>query len=144
MEFKGEEKSPLSDYELYKAVVCLANGNGGLLLIGVEDDGKTTGARPRHGSLTDPLRLKAAIFNNTIPNLHVRIEIVSIDRKSIIMIKIPRSDRPVCTASGLYVHRAIMGTGKPGCVPFYAHEMDSRRGSLGLSDLTAQPVVSVK
>ena len=144
VEFKGEEKSPLSDYELYKAVVCLANGNGGLLLIGVEDDGRTTGARPRHGSLTDPLRLKAAIFNNTIPNLHAEIEIVSIDRKPIIMIKIPRSDRPVCTASGLYVRRAIMGTGKPGCVPFYAHEMDSRRGSLGLSDLTAQPVVSVK
>lgn len=35
VEFKGEEKSPLSDYELYKAVVCLANGNGGLLLIGL-------------------------------------------------------------------------------------------------------------
>jgi len=33
VEFKGEEKSPLSDYELYKAVACLANGNGGLLLI---------------------------------------------------------------------------------------------------------------
>ena len=143
-EFKGEEKSPLPDYELYKAVVCLANGNGGLLLIGVEDDGRTTGARPRHGSLTDPLRLKAAIFNNTIPNLHVEIDIVSIDREPIIIIKIPRSDRPVCTASGLYVRRAIMGTGKPGCVPFYAHEMDSRRGSLGLLDLTAQPVVSVK
>jgi len=35
VEFKGEEKSPLSDYELYKAVVCLVNGNGGLLLIGL-------------------------------------------------------------------------------------------------------------
>jgi len=35
VEFKGEEKSPFSDYELYKAVVCLANGNGGLLLIGL-------------------------------------------------------------------------------------------------------------
>jgi len=35
VEFKGEEKSPLSDYELYKAVVCLADGNGGLLLIGL-------------------------------------------------------------------------------------------------------------
>ena len=41
VEFKGEEKSPLSDYELYKTVVCLANGNGGLLLIGVEDDRRT-------------------------------------------------------------------------------------------------------
>ena len=37
-----------------------------------------------------------------------------------------------------------MGTGKPGCVPFYAHEMESRKGKLGLFDLTAQPVTSVK
>jgi len=81
---------------------------------GVEDDGRTTGARARRGNLTDPLRPKAAIFNNTIPNLHVEIEIISIDRNPIIMIKIPRSDRPVCTASGLYVRRAIMETGKPG------------------------------
>lgn len=144
VEFKGEEKSPLPDNELYKAVVCLANREGGLLLIGVEDDGRITGARPRHRNLTDPLRLKAAIFNNTVPNLHVEIEILTINKKDIIVIKVARSERPVCTASGLYVRRAIMGTGKPGCVPFYAHEMESRRSKLGLFDLTAQPVTSVK
>ena len=144
VEFKGEEKAALSDYELYKAVVCLANGNGGLLLIGVEDDGRITGARHRHGVLTDVLRLKAAIFNNTIPNLHVDVEISTIEGLDVIAIKIPRYNRPVSNASGLYVRRAIMGTGKPGCVPFYAHEMDSRRGNLGLFDLTAQPITSVK
>jgi len=144
VEFKGEEKAPLSDHELYRTVVCLANGSGGLLLIGVEDDGRITGARHRHGVLTDPLRLKAAIFNNTIPNLHVDLEIIPINGKPIIAINVSRSNRPVSTASGLYVRRAIMGTGKPGCVPFYVHEMDSRRGSLGLFDLTAQPIVSVK
>jgi len=143
VEFKGEEKSALSDNELYKAIVCLANREGGMLLIGVEDDGRITGARHRHRNLTDPLRLKAAIFNNTVPNLHVEIEIVPINEKPIIVIKVPRSDRAVCTANGLYVRRAIMGTGKPGCVPFYAHEMESRRGKLGLFDLTAQPVTSV-
>jgi len=143
VEFKGEEKSALSDNELYKAIVCLANREGGMLLIGVEDNGRITGARHRHRNLTDPLRLKAAIFNNTVPNLHVEIEIVPINEKPIIVIKVPRSDRAVCTANGLYVRRAIMGTGKPGCVPFYAHEMESRRGKLGLFDLTAQPVTSV-
>ncbi|MDO9575400.1 MAG: ATP-binding protein [bacterium] len=144
VEFKGEKKSPLSDHELYKAVVCLANGNGGLLLVGVEDDGRVTGARSRHGNLTDPLRLKAAIFNNTVPNLHVGVETFTINELDIIAIKVTRSDRPVSTASGLYIRRVIMGTGKPGCVPFYAHEMDSRRGSLGLFDLTAQPIMSVR
>jgi len=144
VEFKGEEKSSLSDNELYKTVVCLANREGGLLLIGVEDDGRVTGARSRHRNLTDPLRLKAVIFNNTVPNLHVEIEIITINEKSIIVIKVPRSERPVCNASGLYIRRAIMGTGKHGCVPFYAHEMESRRSKLGLFDLTAQPVTSVE
>ncbi|MGH3260897.1 MAG: AlbA family DNA-binding domain-containing protein [Trebonia sp.] len=30
--------------------MCLANGNGGMLLVGIEDDGTVTGARPRHES----------------------------------------------------------------------------------------------
>ena len=88
IEFKGEEKSSLSDNELYKTVVCLANREGGLLLIGVEDDGRITGARHRHRNLTDPLRLKAAIFNNTVPNLHVEIEIITINEKSLSLIHI--------------------------------------------------------
>ena len=37
VEFKGEEQAPLSDADLIEAVVCLANGQGGTLLIGVED-----------------------------------------------------------------------------------------------------------
>ncbi len=48
VEFKGESHAPLKDRDLVEAVVCLANGAGGLLLVGVEDDGTVTGARPRH------------------------------------------------------------------------------------------------
>jgi ATP-dependent DNA helicase RecG len=53
VEFKGEERKPLSDDELIEAVVCLANrpsNTPAWLLIGVEDDGRVTGARPRHES----------------------------------------------------------------------------------------------
>ena len=49
VEFKGEERSPLNDRDLVEAVVCLANRSGtepAWLLIGVEDDGRITGARP--------------------------------------------------------------------------------------------------
>ena len=49
VEFKGEEKRPLSDHDLVDAVVCHANRPGedaGYLLLGVEDDGRVTGARP--------------------------------------------------------------------------------------------------
>ena len=59
VEFKGEEARALSDGDLVEAVVCLANRAGNTpswLLVGVEDDGRVTGARPRHADRTDPLR----------------------------------------------------------------------------------------
>ena len=49
VEFKGEERAPLSDDDLVEAVVCLANRSADTpawLLIGVEDDGRITGAHP--------------------------------------------------------------------------------------------------
>ena len=62
VEFKGERRERLNDRDLLEAVVCLANGRGGVLLVGVEDDGTVTGARPRHeASRTDPLRLQAFV-----------------------------------------------------------------------------------
>jgi hypothetical protein len=55
-EFKGEQREQLNDRDLVEAVVCLANGTGGVLLVGVEDDGTISGARPRHeAGRTDPL-----------------------------------------------------------------------------------------
>jgi ATP-dependent DNA helicase RecG len=61
IEFKGEQRAALSDRDLVEAVVCLANGSGGVLLVGVEDDGTVTGARPRHeAGATDTLRAQAS------------------------------------------------------------------------------------
>ncbi|HEY4563734.1 MAG TPA: ATP-binding protein [Thermoanaerobaculia bacterium] len=80
VEFKGERSSPLNDRTLVEAVVCLANRPGdepGWLLIGVEDDGQITGARPRHeGGITDPRRVQALIANRTRPTLTCRAELV--------------------------------------------------------------------
>lgn len=67
VEFKGESKSPLSDGDVVAAVVCLANSQGGQILIGVEDDGRVTGARPRHGPVTDCAKVAALIRNRTVP-----------------------------------------------------------------------------
>jgi len=47
VEFKGEAKEALPDRELVATAVCLANGEGGLILVGVEDDGTITGAQAR-------------------------------------------------------------------------------------------------
>lgn len=59
VEFKGEEFEPLNDRELVEAVVCLANGQAGRVLVGVEDDGRITGARLKHeAGRTNPARLR--------------------------------------------------------------------------------------
>ncbi|BAD55532.1 AlbA family DNA-binding domain-containing protein [Nocardia farcinica] len=66
VEFKRGASGKFNDADLVEAVVCLANGEGGTLLIGVEDDGRITGAAPRHDH-TDPRRIDGLIAARTVP-----------------------------------------------------------------------------
>jgi ATP-dependent DNA helicase RecG len=134
VEFKSEERKPLSDDELIEAVVCLANRTSNApawLLIGVEDDGRVTGARPRHESgRTDPTRLAALIANRTRPSLTPCVALVSLQGKEVIAIEVPPAQTPVATTSGKYLRRTFGGDGKPCCVPMFFHEMHARQVSL--------------
>src|SRR5512146_1873440 len=78
VELVGESVSPLGDKELVEHVVCLANGRGGVLLIGVEEDGRVTGARARHGEYTDPRRVEVLVANRTVPSCPVECGVASI------------------------------------------------------------------
>jgi len=141
VEFKGEERSPLSDDDLVEAVVCLANRGADTpawLLIGVEDDGRVTGARPRHESgRTDPVRLAALIANRTRPSLTPRIEVVSCQGKEVIVVEVPPQSAPVGTTSGRYLRRALGGDGRPCCLPMFFHEMQARQADRGAQDYSA-------
>ncbi|MFN0149549.1 MAG: ATP-binding protein [bacterium] len=143
-EFKGEDARPLSDAELVEAVVCLANRSGsapGWLLVGVEDDGRVTGARPRHHDRTDPLRVQALIANRTRPSVSVRAVVVAVERAEVLAIEVAVSTSPVGTTDGRYLRRAIGGDGKPACVPMHFHEMQAiqaDRGALDYSSLVVQ------
>jgi len=75
VEFKSDAKG-LPDRDLVAAVVALANTEGGLLLLGVEDDGTVTGLRPNHESAAG---LAALIANRTSPPIAVRAEIIDWD-----------------------------------------------------------------
>ena len=142
-EFKGEERSPLNDRELVEAVVCLANRIGhdpAWLLIGVEDDGRVTGARPRHGTATDTDRLAALIAGRTRPALAVGVEIVALDWQVVLVIQIPPQRQPVSTSEGVFLRRAVGGDGKPACVPMDSYAMQSLQADRGLLDPSAQVV----
>ncbi len=123
VEFK---RGSVNDRDLTEAVVCLANGAGGVLLVGVEDDGTVSGARPRHESVTDPNRLAAMIQNRTEPAHAVEVALVEYEGSEVIVITIPPADPgPIATKSGMYVKRAIGSDGKPQCVPMSPHEIIS-------------------
>ena len=138
-EFKSDRKQ-FGDNDLVEAVVCLANGAGGVLLVGVEDDGQVTGARPRHESgRTDPIRLQALIANRTEPPVTCQVSVVTIDGADILAVEVPDSPRIVGTAAGKYVRRAIGGDGRPTCLPLRAHEMLAREIDRGAADFARLP-----
>lgn len=143
LEFKGEERAPLNDRDLAAAIVCLANAQGGTLLIGVEDDLRITGARSRHGTHTDPNKVQALVRSRTVPSVEVSAELVAVAHVQVLVIAVPRSEPVVSTSDGLCVRRAIGASG-PECLPFFAHQQGGRRIALGPDDFTAQSCLAVE
>jgi len=140
VEFKSEERRALSDNDLLEAVICLANRPGnqpGWLVVGAEDNGRITGARPRHESgNTDPLRVQAMIANRTRPTLSTRAELIVLDGIELLVVEVPASRIPIGSTDGLYKRRAIGGRGTPECLAFHYHEMQAHQADRGQLDYT--------
>jgi ATP-dependent DNA helicase RecG len=137
LEFKGEQRRPLNDRDLVEAVVCLANAEGGLLLVGVEDDGTVTSARPRHGDATEPARVQALIRSRTVPGIEVSVEAVAAPAGEVLCLTVPRSAAVVATSDGVCLRR-IVGANGPECIPYYPHQHAVRGAALGAEDFSAQ------
>ena len=137
VEFVGEEREPAGDRELVEAVVCLANGRGGVILVGVEDDGRVTGARHRHGQYTDPRRLEATIAGQTVPSCPAECRMATVDGQEIVIVEIPGGRPVTSTAEGVYRRRATDAHGRPRCLPFLYHEIQSREAERGRLELAA-------
>ena len=143
IEFKGEERNALSDNDLVEAVVCLCNRPGdvpGYLLVGVEDDGRITGARPRHEAITHPVMVSAMISGRTRPAQSCRAEMVEVSGKRVLVIQVIPSRTPVGTGSGKHVRRAMGSKGQPECLPYHFHEMQSSLADRQFQDYTAMKV----
>ncbi|MFD3507532.1 DNA glycosylase AlkZ-like family protein [Nocardia sp. NPDC058666] len=136
-EFKRGAEGKFNDTDLVNTVVCMANGNGGVILIGVEDDGTVTGAAPRHGKLTDPRRLDALIAAKTIPLVQTRTDVVRIDELDVICVEIPATRNIVGSTAGVYLRRTLKLDGTPQCLPFAAHEMLAHEIDRGALDFAA-------
>ncbi|MFT4164013.1 MAG: putative DNA binding domain-containing protein [Microlunatus sp.] len=123
VEFKRATQGALNDNALVEAVVCLANGQGGLLLLGVEDDGTVTGLAPRHGSATEPQLLQAMILNKTEAPVATCVEIYEVKDLEVAVIDVPNMPMPVGTKTGKYLRRSMRTDGKPECTPYPLYEM---------------------
>lgn len=134
VEFKSDKKC-FSDRELVEAIVALANTDGGLLLQGVEDDGRVTGLHEQHCGNGTPT---AMIANRTVPSIHVSVENIVIEGKQIFAIEVPRATGLVGTSDGYYARRRLKPDGKPEAVPMNPYEIQQRGSSLRLIDPSAQ------
>lgn len=142
VEFKRSTRAhPLNDRDLVEAVVCLANGDGGYLLLGVEDDGRITGAAPRHGDETHAHLLRALIVNQTDPSVATSVEVVDVDvdNHPVVVIDVPNMPTPVGTTTGVYKRRSTKADGTPECVPYRPHEMMTATFSLTGRDYAEVP-----
>lgn len=143
IEFKGESKSPLNDRELVEAVVCLANSEGGWLLVGVEDDGKVTGARPRHGGSTIIRKIASLIRARTVPPVEALVCLVPAPRQvNVLAIQVPRAKATVSTSDGLCVRR-VTGARGPECIPYYPHEQPFLSAAIGSEDFTSHACAEI-
>ena len=147
VEFKGEERGPLNDRDLIEAVVCLANRIGAepaQLILGVEDDGRVTGARPRHGTNTNIDKVAALISGRTRPALPVQISLGRLDGVQVIVIQVPSQQQPVSTTDGVFLRRTIAGDGRPACTPMDAFSIQSMQASRGSLDPSAQVIMDAR
>jgi ATP-dependent DNA helicase RecG len=138
VEFKSD-RGPLDDAELLNTVVCLANAQGGWLLIGVEDDGAVTGLHPTHR--TRPELLAAFIASRTVPPLAVQVAFETLETKAteptVALLRVPASPQPIATSDGRLLVRYLDTHGRPGCRPLYPHELTGWRADRGQADVTA-------
>ena len=136
IEFKSDLKC-YPDHDLIDEIVGMTNTIGGILFLGVEDDGTITGVHKKH---KDSVGVTALIANSTVPPISVRAEIVKEENKDILKIEIPRSRGVVSTASGKILRRRLKLDGSPEVVPMYSYEIPSRLAELGMLDFSAQPL----
>lgn len=136
IEFKSDRRA-LSDRELLETIVCLANTEGGVLFLGVEDDGTATGLHADHQDIS---ALPALIANRTVPPVQATVTRIDVSGVAVARIDVPKARQLTATSDGLLRRRRMRIDGKPECVPFLPHEFGTRLSDLGVVDPSGQPI----
>lgn len=137
VEFKSD-RGPLSDRDLVETVVCLANSDGGVIYLGVEDNGRVSGVHKNHKNYQG---LAAMIANRTTPPVQVDVIPVYLSGGRLVLrIEAPQIPQIIATTDGVIKRRRMQSDGKPECAPFLPHEFASRLANFHKMDISALPV----
>lgn len=137
IEFKSDIGC-LDEKELVSEIVGMTNTEGGVLYLGVEDNGDITGVHKKH---KDPNGTMALIANKTVPSLSVRAEIIEEEGIEVLQIQIPMSKTIIATSDGKIQRRRLKPDGSPENVPMYPYEIPGRLSGLSQLDYSAQILV---
>jgi ATP-dependent DNA helicase RecG len=88
--------------------------------------------------------VESLIANQTVPSCPVECSIVSLDGHDVLVVEIPPGRPVTSTNTGVYKRRAMDVHGRPRCLPFLAHEMQSREASRGALDYSSLVVPEAK
>lgn len=113
----------LDEKELVSAIVGMANTEGGVLYLGVEDNGGITGVHKKH---KNPNEAMALIDNKTVPSLCVRAEIIEEEGIDVLQIQIPMSKTIIATSDGKIHRRRLKPDESPENVPMYPYEISGK------------------
>ena len=101
LEFKLEEEN---NEDFAKTIVCFANTDGGKILIGVDDTGRTIGVSDIDKVM---LRMDDIALNRCDPPVIILQESINIDGKNVVIVNVEKgSQRPYRTKSGHYYIRS--------------------------------------
>lgn len=139
VEFKSDRKClPMDD--LYKELVAMANTDGGVLCLGVEDNGDVTGVNSQH---TNEIEMAAKIQNHIVPALYPAVHTENWDGFDVLVIEIKSSHQLVMTSDGRYLRRRLKQDGQPEMIPMAPYEIMQRLSSIQAIDPSGMVIESV-
>ena len=136
VEFKSDARC-YSLTKLYEDLVGMANTDGGVLYLGVEDNGIPTGVHSQHKNCQ---AMAASIQDNTVPSLFIDARMETWNGKDVLAIEVPISRQLMMTAEGKYLRRRLKRDGTPETVALKPHEILQRLSYIQAMDPSAQVI----
>ena len=126
VEFKSWQKA--SNFKelidlLVKEAVGFANTKGGMIIVGVEDNGVVTGCVN-----FDTQNIIESIYDKTIPKLFTEIEVVKVEDKNVLVITVGKSENKVSTSKGISYKRLGKNTKPDFPMEYSSNKIEGFKG----------------